>query len=201
MQTNIVIAVDLDNVIAETDPKIREILKILSGLSLSQDDILSFEYSNALIAKGVEPLTARKLEEDALKIFHGEECCHVNPIQGALEGLSRLAKAGMSLVIVTSRPVTCEHLTRIWLNDHDIFFTELLFVKEKVKYAHNWSFLVEDAAHHAKAVAEMGIPVCLLDYPWNTIISHPLIRRAKYWREIVEILFSTFAKFRTEGAQ
>lgn len=48
------IAVDLDNVIAKTDPQIRQIIQSISGVSLSQQDIQVWDYAEALVVKGLD---------------------------------------------------------------------------------------------------------------------------------------------------
>ena len=59
-----VVAVDLDNVICDSDPKIREVIYQISGVSLVQDEITNYAYSRALIKRGIESSAARQIFED-----------------------------------------------------------------------------------------------------------------------------------------
>jgi len=189
VQDGAVIAVDLDNVICDTDPKIREIIRKISGVSLSQDEITNYAYSTALINRGVESSEAKQIVKEAAEIFHDSECLNVGPLDGALEGIYRFLDAGLKIVIPTSRPDRCQKNTESWLSSFDVPYHELLFLEDKTRNARSWSYLIEDAMHHAYAVCEAGTPVCLLDYPWNRATSScQFIYRAKDWNEIVNIV-------------
>ena len=184
-----VVAVDLDNVICESDPRIREVIARVSGVSLSQDEITHYAYSRALINRGVNQSRATRVVEEALGLFHEFECLNVAPVNGALEGIQTLQRRGFPVVIATSRPIFCAKKTESWLSAAKVSYRQLLFLEEKAEEAHNWAFLIDDALHQAEPVCESGIPVCLLDYPWNrTSSSCRLMRRAKDWREILNIV-------------
>jgi uncharacterized protein len=190
-----VVAVDLDNVICRSDPKIREIIGRISGISLSQEEITDYAYSRALLHRGIELSAARRAVEEALCMFHDSECLNVEPVHGALGGINTLQVHGFSVVIATSRPTFCIKNTQLWLRDHGVPFKELLFLENKAEAAQKWTFLIDDALHHAEAVCESGIPVCLLDYPWNRKTSAcPFMYRANDWDGIVSIVFREFGR-------
>jgi len=44
---------------------------------------------------------------------------------------------------------------------------------------------IEDALHNANKMAEAGIPVLLVDTPWNQVSLEPGIYRVYSWSEIV----------------
>lgn len=184
-----VVAVDLDNVICDTDPKIRGIIERISGISLSQDEITNYAYSRALINRGIESSAAKQIVKEAIEVFHESECLNVEPVDGALDGIYKLLNASFSIVIPTSRPDTCEENTKEWLSSFEMPYHELLFLEDKTRNAQSWTYLIEDAMHHAHAVCEAGTPVCILDYPWNrTTSSCQFIYRVKDWNEIVNIV-------------
>ena len=140
-----------------------------------------------MASKGIDPDTASKIESQALRIFNEVECEHIGVVKFAQEGMCRITDAGCQIYIVTSRPTISEKPTRKWVRKHDIPFRKLLVSDEKSGRGQNWSFLVEDAPHHAEEAVKAGTRVCLLDYPWNqSLANHPLISRAKDWEEVVE---------------
>lgn len=180
------VAVDLDNTIADADPRMRGIIARLTGISLRRSEIVKFAYSEALLGRGFDPATALEVEESTLRIFHDSECLQLDVLEGALEGLARLRGLGYSVVLATGRPSTCEEHTRRWLRQAEVPYDDLLFLGDKSSCAHNWVALVDDAAHNAIAVARCGTPVCLLDYPWNrSVEQHPLIHRVEGWPQVV----------------
>lgn len=180
------IGVDLDNVIVQTDPAIRAIIARISGVSLSQDDSADFAYSTALMARGLQRAEARAIEQEALKIFHEVEAQMLELVPGALDGLRTLERAGLSPVVITSRPASAEPLTRAGLLAAELSFPELLFAADKAAHAAGWLCLIDDAPHHVEAVIALGVPVCVLDYPWNRgLPPDPRIHRCSDWPEIV----------------
>ena len=185
------VAVDIDNVIADTDPLIRGIIRAICGISLEREDIVQFAYSEALVAKGLDQCEARRVEDEALWIFHDKACAEAMPVDGAVEALNALSGAGLSIVVATCRLPSCEGLTRMWLRQAGVPYDKLLFVGEKAEHCLEWAVLVEDAAHHALAVAQRGVPICLLDHPWNrSLAPHPLILRADNWRQATTLILS-----------
>ncbi|MGQ9675348.1 MAG: 5' nucleotidase, NT5C type [Chloroflexota bacterium] len=180
------VAVDLDNTIADADPKMRGIIARLTGVSLCRSEIVKFAYSEALVGRGFDLSTALEMEEATLRIFHDGECLQLDVLEGALEGLAELREMGYSVVLATGRPATCEEHTRRWLREAEVPYDDLLFLEDKSVCAHNWVALVDDAAHNAVAVARCGTPVCLIDYPWNRSMEpHPLIHRVEGWPQVV----------------
>jgi len=180
------IAVDLDNVIAGTDSKIRHIILSLCGIPLLQSDIQSWEYADALIAKGVDVTSAKAIIKQTFERFHEVECTNVEPIDGAIPTILNLSEAGIEFVVVTGRPKTtrCEELTKEWLRKCSIPDSWLIMQERKAEFSSNWSILIDDAPHHANEVAAAGTRVLLFDYPWNRSTYHALIRRVSSWCEI-----------------
>lgn len=188
-QRSQMVAVDLDNVIVATDPEIRSIIAALCGLTLSEADIQVFSYAEVLESKGLDTARALEIQEEALRIFHEQRCREAAPVEGALDGLRSLAAAGLQLEIVTSRPPDCGDNTTYWLERHSCPVRDLIFLEDKASAANRWAILVDDAAHHATAMAAGGGWVCVLDRPWNRSISTgPRILRAADWTEVVTVV-------------
>lgn len=180
------IAIDLDNVIAKTDTKIREIIKSLSGISLVQDDIQRWDYSEVLMCKGLDAQQAEEIMGLTMGQFHEHDCFEVEPLTRAVDIIFEIHHAGLEVMIVTGRKKTrkCEELTKRWLREQLIPDSWLLMEENKSSICTQWSFLIEDAPHHAQDVANAGIPVLLFDYPWNRSISHRLVKRISGWDEV-----------------
>lgn len=184
-------AIDLDNVISKTDPKIRQIIQSISGIALSQQDIQSWDYAEVLVAKGLDPSRAKEIMGETFNQFHSKDCSEVELIDGALESISEFQKLGFEIVIVTGRERSpaCEDLTKTWLETFSIPASWLTFVGNKAEFCTNWALLIDDAPHHAREVANRGIRVLLFNYPWNSNVAHdPLITRVNGWNEIVVTL-------------
>ncbi len=184
------IAVDLDNVIAKTDPKIRQIIQSISGVSLSQHDIQAWDYAEALIVKGLDRSAAQKITAETFDRFHGEHCSEVEPVEGAVESILKLYEAGSKIVIVTgrSKTKTCEELTRRWLRSLSIPDSWLMVEDNKASVCSIWSSLIDDAPHQARDVAEAGIRVYLFDYPWNKDVRHRLVTRVSGWDDATALI-------------
>ncbi len=180
-------AIDLDNVLGTTDAKLRQLIREISGLSLIQADIRSWDYALALTAKGLADSEARRVVDQAFDRFHGGECIEIEPVEGAVENVLKLRKAGFDIKVVTGRPRTtiCEDLTKRWLERVSLSASWLQMEANKAAVCAGWSCLVEDNADHAKGVAKCRIPVYLFDYPWNRhIAGDPLITRVTDWQHV-----------------
>ena len=55
--------------IVQRDPRIREIIRQISGVALSQGDITTFSYEDALISKGLEPARAEHIAREPCDAF------------------------------------------------------------------------------------------------------------------------------------
>ena len=186
-----IVAVDLDNVISSTDSRIRAIIEVISGVRLSQEQIRTWEYRDALVASGVDPSAAARIERGALQRFHDHDCASVEPIDGAIGGLRRLQEASIEITVVTGRPstMTCETLTVQWLRDAGIRPDMLVMGRKKVDAVAGWSYLIDGSPREAWEIAERGVRVLLVDYPWNrSIRSHRLITRVATWHEIPDAI-------------
>jgi len=184
-----VIAMDLDNVIADSDRVIRGIIHRISGVHLTQDDIRFYDYHKVLVSRGIEISEALRIEHEALETFHTRASMDVNPVHGAQQGMSQLESSGWLPVIVTSRPASSANATKDWLREKEIPYHSILFTEDKAQKGSRWKILVEDAPHHALAASEAGVYVVLVDYPWNRgICRSENIHRVGGWSEIVDAI-------------
>jgi len=79
--------------------------------------------------------------------------------------------------------------TRWWLEAKGLpHGKDLTFAERKEKVAGEISVLIEDSLEQATRVAGKGVPVVLLDYPWNRNGQKPVpegIVRVRGWSEVV----------------
>lgn len=182
------IGIDIDGVIADTDTAFRKRMREVFKRDFPQDMMREFNYEDCF-----------KFTEEEKKIFYSLFSDRhlwegIEVICGARETLAKL-KQRHSLIIITGRPVEVSDVTFAWLWDKRIPFDKLYFMEGKEKYeiaqlnGHKFSHFLEDHPDHALRMAQSGVKVLLMDYPWNQKIeNHPGIERVKNWDEINKIL-------------
>jgi len=117
------------------------------------------------------------------------------PQDGALEFIEKYSHDGNKLLFITAREDRLHKATYEWFerNVPNLKY-EIKFVGvDDSKYEHiidnNIRTFVEDRADTALKLAEKGINIILLDYPWNREeeYEHPNITRVNSWYDINEI--------------
>lgn len=177
-----IIGVDLDNVIACTDMKIRSLISEMFEFNLKQEDIVDFQYWHCGITK--------KQAEIISDRFHKKECKNLLVKEGAIKTLNFLHKY-FEIHIVTARPIETKDITVKWLQEKIIPYDQLFFLKDKHTSSINYKLFIEDHRETALALAQKGIQTLLFDYPWNQIadnIESELIVRVKSWKDIREFI-------------
>ena len=115
------------------------------------------------------------------------------PVSGAKEGIEALLREGHEVIYVTARTPEEKDITVRWLTMHEIphEHERVLFsgFKSKVDLVKQWGIevFIEDYQVNAKAIAESGVPVLLLNASYNQ--DKPLqtgITRCQSWNEILE---------------
>lgn len=186
-----IIGIDIDGVIADSEPLYRRTINKLFNLRLKQKDITSYQYEESA-----------GLTDDQMhlvwKTFYREEgWLKIKPIKGAKKFLDKLKKEKHRIVIVTSRPR--EHIkkeTYQWLKKHKIPYSELIFLENhKSKHqaallrGHRFDYFIEDYYEYARDLAQREVKVLLVDYPWNRRGKpHPNIYRIKNLQEAEVII-------------
>ena len=113
------------------------------------------------------------------------------PVTGAKEGIETLLREGHEVIYVTARTPEQKDITERWLSLNGIPYQHVLFsgFKSKVELIKKWRIqvFIEDYQVNAKAIAEIGVPVLLLNASYN--IKKQLstgITRCQSWKEILE---------------
>lgn len=115
------------------------------------------------------------------------------PVPGAKEGIETFLREGHEVIYVTARTPDQKEITVRWFMKHDIphQHEHVLFsgFKSKVDLVKQWGIevFIEDYQVNAKAIAESGVPVLLLDTTYNQEKQLPRgITRCHSWKEIIE---------------
>lgn len=143
--------------------------------------------------------TVKLLESLKEDFYRGGGFREMPAIEGAREGMKAIKDMGYTVILVTARPQwQYKRLyadTMGWLKAHGIEYDNIIFEKDKAEaiYEHIFparpKFFIEDRDKHALEVANIGVPVLLLDYDYNRHIEEtPLIRRVVDWTAIVEAI-------------
>lgn len=185
-----VIGIDFDDVLMDFVPGFLSFVSKKIGKTFIKEDIKNFFFWGTL---GLS-----KEEAVALCEEYYQTDAHLNslPVKRSKEALEKLAN--FSLHVVTARPTFTEDVTRRWTKHHfkdsieQFHFTNGFKNNQAVSKGAlakelGVSYFVDDAPHNAFDVASEGIPVFLLDAPWNQDTGyHPCIARVYNWDEIIE---------------
>jgi len=113
------------------------------------------------------------------------------PVRGAAYYLSRI-KEHHDIFIITARKETYKQETQDWLQRHNIPYDRLLllgtYAKKEACLENGLSVMVEDTLEVARELSAAGIPVILMDAPYNRGNLPELICRKHSWFEIYQTL-------------
>ena len=191
-----VIGIDFDDILFDFMGPLISWHNDTYGTQISRDDYYSYDFSEVWKCSGQDAI-ARVGD-----FYHSEQYKTAEPIPGALQGLEKL-KDDYKFIIITARPDYLERVTKEWLEIHFTgLFDEIVFtnhyhgtgakrLKSEICLELGVSLFIEDGLHNAIDISDAGIPVLLLDTPWNRKDAPPLITRVYSWNEIVEKIKNT----------
>lgn len=117
------------------------------------------------------------------------------PVTGASQYLCKI-KQNHQIYIVTAREEQYGPETRAWLNRHGLPYDELLLLgsheKKETCLAKNLNILVEDTLEIGLKVSAAGVPVLLMDAPYNQGPLPKLVYRARSWDEVYQNIAAEF---------
>jgi len=168
------IAVDLDDVLNDyTETYIRELKKLLD-VEISYESITTYEIPYRHICR--------------LDFRYVASKCSVNKF--ACEHLNSLDS---ELFVITAREADLSYAreTSKWIKDAGLD-ARVFFSTGKAELAKQLGvdLFIEDNPTVAINVAKKGIPVFLIDKPWNRSIKHKKIHRVEGWQTLSCILDS-----------
>lgn len=186
-----IIGIDLDDVLLNFYAPFIEYHNMKHGTNLTRDHITSF-YLEDIIGGTREEMTKKIYE-----FYFSEQHENSLPVEGAQEAIKYLAEQ-YTLVIVTAKPEDVKEKTLLWLERHyPNTFDQVYFTgqhhgngkkKSKVEICKEIGIeiFIDDHIDNAKNISKEGIPVLLLDAPWNQEeVPYPIVR-VRTWKEIVD---------------
>ena len=177
MSNPMVLGVDIDNTLADTDAKIRQLIKLRFGISSRRRQISSWSYSDSL---GISQGDEKKIFWD----FHKNHVSSLTLLEGAKKGL-KILNFSYQICLITSRPFWTYFSTKKWLTNYQIKYDSLVFTKDKSKYFSSFIALIDDNGNTALNFAQSKGIALLMDRPWNYGVSHKNIIRVKNWEDIL----------------
>ena len=172
-----ILGVDIDNVLADSDVRLRAMIRDMFGIDLKAEQMTRYEYE----AYGV---TWEQLGE-VFQVFNTETCRTLELVPGAKAAMQQLTLR-YEIALVTSRDLESKAGTEHWLQTNDLPYDQLHFNDEKHALGIPYHAFVEDRHEHAHRIAGTGAAVYLLRRPWNARpLAHPNVRHVESWDEIL----------------
>lgn len=172
------IYVDIDDVLGETIERLIVLLEQMHDRKVGIHQIEHFDLAKSfgLSQREIAPFMERAHEDEVIE--------SIVPISDAVKVLSGWGEAGHRITLVTGRPPITNAASRRWLETHDFFHESLHHLDKWSRPGWNieglpqiafedlsdfeFEFAVEDSLDTAvRLVEEFGIPVALMDRPWN----------------------------------
>ena len=189
-----IIGVDLDDVLFACNEALCVWHNLNYGTSYAKEDVVSYEL------KYVWGCTETEAIARVRQFLDSFEHSNALTVQGAVEGLRVLGEENCH--IVTARAQMFSGPTTQWLERHfPKMANRVHFVGSEYGFIHHEEIkpatckrlgidvFIDDSLVHASGVSKAGIPVLLLDNPWNQTDKLPLnVERVYSWDEIVERL-------------
>lgn len=179
------VVLDLDDVLANLRQSLYEALHRVSGVDRHWSDWTHYDLRRHF------PPVAHELDRVLIEQRALESCA---PEPGAAELTRTLRARGVAVAIVTARGwhPQARELTRQWLHDHGIAFDRLDVVAlggNKVEITSRMeqvALAVDDHPAHVDRYRQSGLPVLMMDRPWNR--EHPHRPRIHHVSEILAYL-------------
>lgn len=186
--------VDVDDVLIDMMTSLCAYHNRVHGTNHKREDITSFFLGKTFNCD--EDEMCRR----AYKFFHSPEHNDIKPVSGAHEVLQVLSQT-YTPILISARPTSVKARTIKLIERFypGIFSEEHYFLghhhheervhltKGEVCVAIDAKFMIEDAKHNAYSVAGFGIPVFLIDTPWNQgAIPEKAHRMKEGWSDILQ---------------
>jgi len=178
------IGIDIDGVIADTFPLLVQELNTYFNKNLTFDDIICYDIA------AVYNLKKEQLTEFAhLKVPFLQD--NSLPVPLAVECINDLRDRAY-VALISARFEQSRDRTQNWLGRHGIQWDDLILLgnhdKADTCVNLNLDYFIEDNLNNALQVSENGIPVLLLDAPYNRAPLPDLVQRVFSWSQICEVL-------------
>jgi uncharacterized HAD superfamily protein len=185
------IYVDIDDVLCHTALALTLVLEEQFGRRVAFEDVKWFDLSRSFGLSIEDHERLMDLAHDSSVLSSYE------PVAGAREVLGSWSRRGYDVALCTGRPPSTAEATRAWLAEHRIPYASIHFVDKYGRHAEGGSLSLDDVAAMELALAvedshematflarSVGVPVALIDRPWNRAETHERIVRCSSWSEI-----------------
>lgn len=180
------IGVDIDGVIADSQPVIIEKLNQHFGKNYKLEDFIDF---NPVKMFGID----RKELDNIIMQRELEIIEEAEPVPGAVETLKELS-AGNKILLVSARTPAYIDQTRAWLGKYQIPHDDLILLgqHDKRQCCLNLcvDIFIEDNKKNAGQISSCGIPVLLMDATYNQGKLPDSITRVHSWSEIRDYILN-----------
>ncbi|MDO8604318.1 MAG: HAD hydrolase-like protein [bacterium] len=197
MERKIVIGIDFDDVLVETNEAMSAWHNRVYGTSYKKEHIISWEHLTHLWQ-----CSQNEKHKRIHEFFHSEDHLHIPAVLGASEALKILNEKGMHTVVITGRPEQfCKQTLSLVekyfpsLVDHIHFSSSIingsLSERPKAEFCRELDveIFIDDHLQYVQGVVFAGIPALLFNTPWNqTETLPPNVERVYGWDEIVQKL-------------
>ncbi len=191
------IALDIDDVTADSTESLRLLVNERMGVSLTREDYL--------VSSGHADYYEYVWEKNGLKdinyaAFEAEmevDQSHVPLMDGVKEAMVTLSKT-YDIVFITARDVAWEKATREWFARHfdgdvELYFSEGYtnvgrMTKGQICKAVGAQWLIDDVPKHCQSALDEGVRAILFGtYGWHGDVPEGVIR-CKDWQEVKKVL-------------
>jgi len=183
-----VFGVDLDGVVADFYGGLRPIAAEWLGVAV---DSLPERVSWGLVEWGIDQAPGGYERLHRFAVTQRELFLRMPPMPGAPQALRRLSVAGVRIRIITHRLfIKYFHQVAVsqtiqWLDQHDIPYWDLCFMKEKA--AVGADLYVEDSPENLERLRAEGAKTIVFTNSTNEHLSGP---RANTWNDVVELVLA-----------
>ena len=178
------IGIDIDGVIANTFPLLVQELNNFFDKDLSYDDIVSYDLAklynvNQEQLKEFAQAKRNLLYDGPLPVPYAVDCIN-----------NWRDKAYVALI--SARFEMAREPTQKWLERYNFYWNELILLgshdKADTCVQMKLDIFIEDNLNNALQVSSRGIPVILLDAPYNRAPLSDQVRRVQSWSQICKII-------------
>lgn len=174
------IGLDIDGVVANSFPVFLQELNKHYGKNVAKIDSYDMTDLYGATWQEIDKFFAENMEY----LFLEPE-----PMEGAIANIKSLLQAGHEISFITARkPGAEEEVTLRWFQKYNIPATRTNFVggRSKVPAVRKFGLdvFVEDFMSNALEIAEIGVPVLLLDAPYNEGETPSGVTRCYNWEDI-----------------
>ncbi|MHB8156716.1 MAG: 5' nucleotidase, NT5C type [Desulfocucumaceae bacterium] len=178
------VGIDIDGVIADSQPLIIQKLNDCFGRSFSLEDFVDFKPEKMF---GID----RRQLDDFIMERELEIIEEAVPLPGAVRTVKELIQTYKIYIVSARTPIYLSH-TESWLKRFEIPYHDIKLLGQHDKRAACTGLCVdifiEDSLKNATQVSSCGIPVLLMDATYNRSKLPDMVTRVYNWEEIKEYL-------------